>query len=284
MKLPNWSWKTISSQDWDRSQEKSSSLFERLFGWDDEKVRDENLSENEPWNISSEKSEESKFESPDSSTDDDSEEVSEDVHLVKNSSEDTSYETYKSYKKNTSKSSWKEYPWADITETKIWKQYSVGVKALKLNNKYFTETLGYLHKWDILEQTSKENSYGCFEVVVQSAEYVNKETKGYVCKKWLRENLEKDEISYVDTQSEEKAWKENISPEDIQTSSTNTKIGDEIVFDPYEFDIQENIYLQTGDLLDQFSQLNSEQCFRALVVKTKVFGAWGKLVTLCQIK
>lgn len=90
-------------------------------------------------------------------------------------------------------------------ETKIGNTYAVAVHSLKLNNKYFNETLGYLMKGDTLRQITPENSYGCFAVeVLESSHATNSGKKGFVCKKWLEEssNVVVDEVVVVPVDSE----------------------------------------------------------------------------------
>lgn len=70
------------------------------------------------------------------------------------------------------------------------KNYYVWVYSLKLNNKYFNETLAYLRKWDKIEKVWTENSKWCFKVnVLSSYNNVNKWKKWYVCKKYLSETI-----------------------------------------------------------------------------------------------
>jgi hypothetical protein len=61
------------------------------------------------------------------------------------------------------------YPGISL-ETSVGKEFQIGVHALKLNNKYFNETLGYMMKGDKVKQLQAENAKGCFEVEIITAQ------------------------------------------------------------------------------------------------------------------
>ncbi len=65
--------------------------------------------------------------------------------------------------------------------------FSVKVASLKLNNKSFNKTLGYLLQWDLVQQLTKSNSYGCFRAVVVKSRIASLvQRRGWVCKGYLQ--------------------------------------------------------------------------------------------------
>ncbi len=169
-------------------------------------------------------------------------------------------------------------PWNNIV-AKVWNRYTVWVKALKLNNKYFNQSLWILYSGDTLEQIWTENSYGCFEVRVISS----KNTKmnagvWYVCKKWLKMDTSNDAspISNPETQVDD------IPKENTQTPvEVTTYIGDQISVSDL-FIVLDNVPLEKWDIIDQVSETNIYTgCFSALVRETDILPSRGKVITAC---
>ena len=131
----------------------------------------------------------------------------------------------------------------------IGSRFQVATHSLRLNNKYFTETIWYLMKWDELVQLTEKNSYGCFMVDVVSS-HTAQDIQGYVCEKYL-EIL--DEVSHRET-----APMNN----DIETTVLvpDTVIWDLISITSPQFDI-DNLALFSWDMIEQLSELDSYGCF-----------------------
>lgn len=155
-------------------------------------------------------------------------------------------------------------------ETAIGNRYELAVKSLKLNNKYFNETLWYLSNWDIVTQISAENSYGCFEVTVEK-----NAKQGYVCKKWF--------IKADDTQNTPLNNEENISEtvtEKVEVTSP-TYIWDQIIMND-AFIVIDNLPLERGDIVDQLTDTDMYGCFTALVRQSYIIPTQGQTIQVCH--
>ena len=143
-----------------------------------------------------------------------------------------------------------EYPGINL-ETAIGKEFEVGVHSLKLNNKYFNETLGYMMQGDSLKQLSVENAYGCFQVEVLNAK--NTENNGktwYVCKKYLQDTQNKNEV--------------------VKTPAASyTQVGDIITVEK-AVTFWDDINLEPGDQIDQMTSSDENGCFLAHVYNSVV--------------
>lgn len=161
----------------------------------------------------------------------------------------------------------------------IWSQYKVSVHALKLNNKYFNETLWYLHNGDMLTQLSSENMYGCFLAEHLTDAWEKKEW--YVCRKYL-------EYISDDTQDEANlVGKNEENNEIVQLEYDNFKetfIWDMIILEKEQYDY-EGKALFSWDIINQWSQLDEFGCFYGSVVYTHPLWypelVW-KLIHICQ--
>jgi len=142
------------------------------------------------------------------------------------------------------------YPGMNL-ETAIGKEFEVGVHSLKLNNKYFNETLGYIMQGDSLKQLSSENSYGCFEVEVLAAKNTaNTGKTWYVCKKYLQDVQNENEV--------------------IKTPAASyTKVGDVITVEK-TVTFGNGIDLEPGDQIDQMTSSDENGCFMAHVYNSVV--------------
>lgn len=150
------------------------------------------------------------------------------------------------------------YPGENI-ETQVGKEYEIWVYSLKLNNKYFNETLGYMFKGDRIVQLGEENAYWCFEVEVLSAENTDNIGKvGYVCKKYL---------SDTSASTQQEVAQENISK---NPSMSLTNVGDVITVEK-DFTMSNGIILSVGDTIDQMTPATEDGCFTAHVLTAKVY-------------
>ncbi len=158
-------------------------------------------------------------------------------------------------------------PWVNL-QTYVGKKYEIWVKALKLNNKTFSQTLWYMAEWDVVTQLSKANSYGCFEVQV---EYSLK--KGYVCKKYLRDawftdaSNDQEEI-LVESQKEE--------------NSVDTRVHTAVWSYYRVVDPTDNINLNQGDILRQVSAPEVWSCTQMKIVGSNTEENTGTLVDICS--
>jgi hypothetical protein len=159
------------------------------------------------------------------------------------------------------------YPWIDL-DTKIGNSYEIWVHSLKLNNKYFNETLAYMLQGDSVKQLSEENSYGCFEVEILNSVLTHNIGKTwYVCKKYLKEISEESSIVMLKEVVEEK----------VEVSS---KIWDFILVEK-ENAILRDIVLEVGDIIDQMTQADNQGCFMAHVYYSKNTANLGKIGSVC---
>ena len=153
------------------------------------------------------------------------------------------------------------------TDKQIWAAFfEVNPYSLRLNNKYFSETLWYLMAWDILKQIWNKNNYGCFEVEV----YISQTAYGkvwYVCEKYL-------------TYLPHGILETEIVPLESISDIPNTKIWDVIVIEADQFDIQWKA-LFSWDSIDQMSEIDTNWCFIGRVYSVQSW--WYKeLVWLVQ--
>ncbi len=163
------------------------------------------------------------------------------------------------------------YPWINL-ETKIGKSFEIGVHSLKLNNKYFNETLAYIMRGDTVKQLTEENKYGCFEVeITQSVLDANQGKKWYVCKKYLQ-----------DIPSSEDTSEEVLSDNDTNVNESiviTTKIWDLIEVKKDGVVVGDAI-LSKGDLIDQMTSGGSE-CFTGRVYQSNTAEIMGVVGLVC---
>ncbi len=190
------------------------------------------------------------------------------------------------------------YPWKNL-KTYIGKQYEIWVHSLKLNDKTFTQKLGYMMKGDRVKQLTKENSKWCFQVEVMSSVVKKSNGKtGYVCKKYLRDitgdDTMQDTLDIQDTTDVDNSQISDTSavtptntdntdtmtePHSINTCIADSKVGDEIII---EFSSEINGYpLVFGDVVEQLSPLDAAGCFTAYVHVANNPNSIGKVGTLC---
>ncbi len=172
----------------------------------------------------------------------------------------SSYSNIKKYAPEILKES--SYPGINL-ETKIGKQYKIGVHSLKLNNAYFNKTLAYMMKGDRVKQRTEENSYGCFQVEVLSGKK-NVGKIGYVCKKYLEEDTINDILREEKTTQKEvsKVW-------DIITIEKTVTFWNGITLIPW-------------DRIDQMSPLDKYGCFMAHVYSSAVAPSVVPVGMLCM--
>lgn len=148
--------------------------------------------------------------------------------------------------------------------TEVGKTFEIGVHSLKLNNKYFNQTLGYMLEGDTVKQLTEENSRGCFQVEVTSSKTTTNTGKiGYVCKKYLTEAGAK-------TLDEEE-----IIP-DVVTHAEDV-VGESLYYTPVisialkDATYTENItVMETTDVLRQISAENEDGCFQVRIVGSNI--------------
>lgn len=157
------------------------------------------------------------------------------------------------------------YPGMNL-ETQIGKSFEVGVHALKLNNKYFNKTLGYVARGDVLTQLTSENSYGCFQV-----EVVSSQQTWYVCKKYLQNTTQNTGVT-INTTVEK--------VEVVDAVIVNTQIGDLIMIEQ-EGVMMWAMVLQIGDIIDQMSQGDENGCFIAHVYSSSSTERQGQTGWVC---
>lgn len=147
-----------------------------------------------------------------------------------------------------------DYPGLDL-ETEVGNEYEVWVYSLKLNNKFFNETLWYMMQGDVVKQLTQENSFGCFEVEVLSAKNEDNVWKnGYVCKKYLSES------------SDSNGWDNNVTNDTPSVSLT--KVWDIITVEK-ETVLENGIMLSPGDIVDQMSPASENGCFTAHILSSQ---------------
>lgn len=150
------------------------------------------------------------------------------------------------------------YPGENI-ETQVGKEYEIWVHSLKLNNKYFNETLGYMMKGDRIVQLGEENAYGCFEVEILAAENTDNIGKvGYVCKKYL---------SDTNASTQQEVSQENVAK---NPSMSLTNVGDVITVEK-DFTMSNGIVLSVGDTIDQMTPATEDGCFTAHILTAKIY-------------
>lgn len=129
----------------------------------------------------------------------------------------------------------------------IWDMYTVNTHSLKLNNKYFTETLWYLLRDDVIEQISDVNVYWCFEAkVIDSSTALYR--VWYVCEK----HLSKIELGDGYSTNQHKVHNDIIFPE--------TQIWDIIQIEAQQLDIYDMALFQ-WDSIEQVSEIDDYWCF-----------------------
>jgi hypothetical protein len=160
------------------------------------------------------------------------------------------------------------YPGIDL-ETKIGNIFEVGVYSLKLNNKNFNVTLGYMMQWDTIRQLTSENAHGCFEIEIIQSQLDHSIGKiGYVCKKYLQElskNIQSDTASEIVE----------------STIIVNTQIGDFISIEKSNVMLWSTL-LNIWDIIDQMSPADDNGCFVAHVYESIHSANTGKVWSVCS--
>jgi hypothetical protein len=143
---------------------------------------------------------------------------------------------------------------------------------LKLNNKSFNTTLGYMKKWVVVKQLTKENSYGCFQIRVVSTGSI-----WYVCKKYLT-NVS---VSIPKDTSETTIQEDTIIPVVFTAIGSYYKIAME---SPAFFDDSfERFTLAKWDFLRQVSHWDSKTgCVGMKVIGTSTEEHDGKIIDICS--
>ena len=165
-----------------------------------------------------------------------------------------------------------KFPGTDL-ETQIGKSYEIWVHALKLNNKYFNQTLAYMSRGDRVTQLTQENSHGCFMVEVEKT-WKN----WYVCKKYLQDISDSSQ-SYKSQDS---------SVEESNTHTIATAVGSYYrvseSFEAQSADSQDPVNLQAMDILRQDTLATaSHSCVQMRVVGSNLISNTGKDVILCSL-
>lgn len=150
--------------------------------------------------------------------------------------------------------------------TKVGKTFQVGVHSLKLNNKHFTQKLGFMMQWDSVQQLTAENAYGCFEIEILSSSRPNMiGKKGYVCKKYLMD-LPVTETVSTETLSETGYYK--VSPVKLFLNDA-------------AFSQEKITTLDQGDILKATGTILTDGCFEVTVVGAKVQENHKKVWYVC---
>lgn len=173
----------------------------------------------------------------------------------------------------------KETPKESTIVPSIGKKYTVAVPALKLNNKNFDTTIGYLYKGDVLEQISPAGSDGCFEVkVLHSKNTPSLGKQGYVCKRYLSEATVSDEDG---TPKEVLPWKQEEPSIDLSIYP-QTQIGDIITITrSAQLVLKEYTDLAAWDTIDQMTNFDAQGCFIAHVYSSSLVSSRDMVGKIC---
>lgn len=144
--------------------------------------------------------------------------------------------------------------------------FEVSPYSLRLNNKYFSETLWYLMQWDILKQIWAKNHYGCFEVEVHSSQTAHGKV-WYVCEKYL-------------THLPHGILETEIVPLESISDVPMTEIWDIIILETDQLDIQWKA-LFSWDSIDQMTEIDANWCFVGRVYFVQS-GWYQELIWLVQ--
>jgi len=256
----------IESDDEIESEDEGKWFFSKLFSWDDSDSVDDMV--------------DSQWESETYQKDQEDAEAKEVVDmrdtLIWKASGTSSYwenimkRTLAHNERAAYKSTPYKLPWLEI-ETEIWKEFQIGVHALKLNNKTFSKTLAYMSKGDKVKQITSENSYGCFEVEVESTSM-----RGYVCKKYLEDIAQSkalDTINITEIESTtEDGYISTVEGSYYRVDATVSTIN--LVGDSFELNAQ--------DVLKQISPSGS--CANMKIVGSNIEANTGETVRLCSLE
>lgn len=106
-------------------------------------------------------------------------------------------------------------------ETKVGKNYEVGVHSLKLNNRYFNQTLAYMMEGDVVQQISEAKN-GIFKVqILKSSIARNVGKQGFVSKKYLRDTNYQGGQVEISTPSEDTAMTDTYTTQPSNTSNNS---------------------------------------------------------------
>ena len=143
-----------------------------------------------------------------------------------------------------------DIPYQQVNNVEIGQRFRVVTHSLRLNNKYFNETLGFLMYWDELISISESNSFGCF-----LAEVIDSNTawgmQWFVCQRFISaiwEELYKDYTVQIED--------EEVFPEVLLSS----QIWDLITISQFQVDIDNNA-LFSWDQIEQLSEIDDTGCF-----------------------
>lgn len=251
-----WFFSRIFSRKWNEKKEDKDSNENSNVEWEESQSElSDNLVDDESSNVDKEERESLIVKATEPGT------TSQNLNLQKNTSgmKTSSYPVHKYLSETLSY----ELPWVNL-ETKIGKNFEIWVHSLKINNYNFTEKLGYLMKWDILKQLSKENNYWCFEMEVLKSKIASSVwKKWFVCKKYLSETKESIEETIYD------AINDNEIIQETPLFFEKTKIGDTIEVSKEGLSISDSELL-VWDILDQMSEIDEDGCFTVRVHQSVV--------------
>lgn len=172
----------------------------------------------------------------------------------------------------------------NIPQGKIGDVYKVAVKSLRLNNLYFSRTLWYLNQGDTLKQKGNQNSNGCFEAEVLSAQNSDNLGKvGYVCQKYLTPS---SQTSPENTDENQTGMQEGTTPKNTVLPDLSrypkTQIGDIITLEKSgSIILKEYTDLATGDQVDQMTNIDAMGCFIAHVYHSSLHTSKDMVGKIC---
>jgi len=278
--------------------EKKEGIISRIFGWKDEEIegKNDNDEKEDSLKVENENAEENSLEEKNEDQGPKEELIvvaswdtmnKKSGHLgkVKNKMSADAHSRAQTYAPETLWMKAVNFPGTNL-ETKVWKSFEIGVHSLRINNKSFTQKLGYLMKGDSITQLSEENVYGCFLMKVETsviASSIGKE--GYVCKKYLQELSSdinnREEVVNIVAIDHEVAVIHEWEDEENNTYELQTNIGD-IITTTKAFPFA-GVILSPGTQLDQMSDGDSKGCFTARIFASENTAVQWKVWVVCEI-
>ena len=178
--------------------------------------------------------------------------------------------------------------------------YEIWVKSMFLNNAWFTKRTGVLYKWDTVEQLTRTNKYGCFQIKVLSSSNSDNNWKiAWACKYYMIGH--QGSLNSYKTAANEyyRSMNKTVSKsivkksvtKYIKTSAKNTsKVWTIHSVKTHSLKLNNksftktNAYLLKWDKVEQLTNTNASGCFKVSVYSSTntTWGAQGKSGWVCQ--
>ncbi len=180
--------------------------------------------------------------------------------------------------------------------TKGLPKHEVSVTSLKMNNAWFTQTLGYVFKWDHIQQLTETNQYGCFKWEVISSQQARNDWKQWWFCEYYMTGLEDTIYAYEwaaskyygSMKQQQKSVVKAKTPLQKMKKQAYSQIGSMHWVNTHSLKLnnahfnKSTGYIKRGDRVKQLTRTNAHGCFKVQVVSSKVRWSTNKQGWVCK--